>query len=95
MNKPVIICHMASTVDGKILTAHWENEEWAKNFKDLYEKYHQSFNSNAWILGRVSMEKDFSGGAKPELIEPDQPISRKPFIGNKEATSFAIAVDGK
>lgn len=85
---------MLSTVDGKILTEHWRNEPWATTYSGLFEKYHDAFDSQAWILGRVSMEKDFSGGVQPDLVAPAQPVKREPFIGNATATSFAIAVDG-
>lgn len=88
-----VICHMAITIDGKILTRNWAKESWADKFSGLFEKYHQTFDSEAWILGRVSMEKDFSNGAKPQLVQPTHPIDRKAFIGNPDATSFAIAVD--
>lgn len=86
---------MTTTVDGKIITENWRNEPWASTYTGLFEKYHYSFESEAWILGRVSMERDFSGGVQPELITPDKAIDRMPFIGDPEATSFAIAVDGQ
>jgi riboflavin biosynthesis pyrimidine reductase len=92
-NKIKVICHMATSIDGKILTAHWQDEPWAEKFSGLFEKYHGTFNSEAWILGRVSMEKDFSQGVKPQPVEPAHPITRKAFIGDPNASSFAIAVD--
>lgn len=92
-NNLKVICHMVTSIDGKILTANWQKEPWAEKFSGLFEKYHQTFESEAWILGRVSMEKDFSKGAKRQLVKPDKPIERKAFIGNPKATSFAIAVD--
>lgn len=84
---------MLTTLDGKIITEHWHNEPWGKDYDSLFEKYHKTFNAEAWILGRVSLEKDFSGGLQPEPIEPEQPIKREPFIGDPDAKSFAIAVD--
>jgi riboflavin biosynthesis pyrimidine reductase len=93
MRKPKVICHMLTTVDGKIITEHWRDESWGDTYSGLFEKYHYAFESEAWLLGRVSMEKDFSGGVQPELIMPEQPIERKPFIGNPQAKTFGIAVD--
>ncbi len=84
---------MLTTLDGKIITEHWRNEPWGNDYDSLFEKYHKTFNAEAWILGRVSLEKDFSGGLQPEPIEPEQPIKREPFIGDPDAKSFAIAVD--
>lgn len=92
-NKLKVICHMAISIDGKILIAHWQNEPWADKFSGLFEKYHTTFDSEARILGRVSMEKDFSGGEKPQLVAPHKSIERSAFIGDSSATSFAIAVD--
>ncbi|HYC30155.1 MAG TPA: RibD family protein [Chitinophagaceae bacterium] len=91
MKRPYVICHMGSTVDGRIIGEHWgENHE---TFGALYEQCHNSFDSQAWMVGRVTMEKDFTEGKQPEPRTPDKPIAREPFIGDKEATSFAIAVD--
>jgi riboflavin biosynthesis pyrimidine reductase len=91
MKKPYIICHMGSTVDGRIIGEHWgDNHE---KFGSLYEQCHNTFDSQAWMVGRVTMEKDFTEGKQPELKASQVPILREPFIGNKNATSFAIAVD--
>ncbi|HWJ29728.1 MAG TPA: RibD family protein [Flavisolibacter sp.] len=95
MNKPYLICHMMSSVDGRIISANWGDRETTKAFGAIYEQCHNSFDSQAWMCGRVTMEKDFSKGEKPELNKPEKPIERKPFIGNKEANSFAIAIDAK
>jgi riboflavin biosynthesis pyrimidine reductase len=91
MKKPKVICHMACSVNGKIISEHWGN--WRAKFGNVYETCHQSFKSQAWMCGRVTLEKDFSDEEKPKLAKSKQPIDRKPFIGNKNAKSFAIAVD--
>jgi riboflavin biosynthesis pyrimidine reductase len=84
---------MMSTLDGKILSANWKDEDITNTFSGYFEKYHETFTSQAWMCGRITMERDFSGGVQPAPQTPPQPIPREPFIGNKEATSFAIAVD--
>jgi riboflavin biosynthesis pyrimidine reductase len=95
MKKPYVICHMASTVDGRIIAENWGDEESREAFGNLYEQCHKTFDSQAWMVGRVTMEKDFTEGKKPELVKPELPILRDPFIADKEAKSFAIAVDPK
>jgi riboflavin biosynthesis pyrimidine reductase len=47
------------------------------------------------MVGRVTMEKDFTEGKSPELVKSAKPVPRKPFVGNPMAKSFAIAVDAK
>lgn len=84
---------MMSTVDGRIISANWSDKVLIKTYSGFFEKYHDTFESQAWMCGRITMEKDFSGGVKPELSKPDAPIAREAFIGDKNATSFAIAVD--
>ena len=41
------------------------------------------------------MEKDFSHGEKPVLTQPAASIPRQPFIADKNATTFAVAIDTK
>lgn len=93
MQKPHVICHMMSTVDGKIISANWGDQKLIKTYSGFFEKYHETFESQAWICGRVTMEKDFSEGKKPEPVKPGAPIKREAFIGDKNAASFAVAVD--
>ena len=82
---------MASTMNGKIISENWGS--W--RFGNVYEECHQSFRSQAWMCGRVTLAKDFSEEEKPKLRKPPQAINRKHFIGNPGAKSFAIAVDAK
>jgi len=86
---------MMSTVDGRIIGENWGEDERIETFSRMYEKCHESFDSQAWMVGRVTMEKDFTKGQRPEPLRPENPMAREPFIADKEATSFAIAVDGK
>jgi riboflavin biosynthesis pyrimidine reductase len=93
LSKPHVICHMMSTVDGRIISANWKDQDLINTFSGFFEKYHDTFESEAWICGRVTMERDFSGGVKPQLNKPEQPITKKAFIGDSNASSFAVAVD--
>jgi len=93
MKRPHVICHMMSSVDGKILTANWRDEELTQTFAGCFERYHGTFSSQAWMCGRVTMARDFSGGAQPELLPAPHPLAREPFVGDRNATSFAVAVD--
>lgn len=91
MKRPNVICHMGCTIDGRILSEHWGDN--AETYGALYEKCHNSFESQAWMVGRVTMEKDFTDGRTPDVRKPNAPISRKHYVGNNNASSFAIAVD--
>lgn len=82
-----------TTVDGKILSANWGDPKLIKKFSGVFETYHETFKSEAWMCGRITMEKDFSTGKKPDLAGLTATIEKTPFIGNGDATSFAIAID--
>ena len=82
---------MGSTVDGRIIGENWGQK--SDRYGSLYEDCHNTYNAEAWMVGRVTMEKDFTDKKRPDLIKSSRPIKREAFIGNEEATSFAIAVD--
>ena len=84
---------MGSTVDGRIIGDHWGDN--LERFGEIYEQCHDTFDSEAWMVGRVTMEKHFTEGIQPSLSKSVKPIERKPHVGDNEAQSFAIAVDPK
>jgi riboflavin biosynthesis pyrimidine reductase len=86
---------MMSTIDGRIIVENWGARNKVKEYSGIYEKCHESFRSQAWMVGRVTMEKDFTEGKKPRLTKSGRPFSREVFVGDEKATSFAIAVDTK
>lgn len=86
---------MMSSVDGKILSSNWQDDDIYDTFAGYFEQYHATFTSQAWMCGRITMERDFTGGVQPAPQAPPQPLAREPFIGNKDATSFAVAVDAR
>jgi riboflavin biosynthesis pyrimidine reductase len=92
-NRPYVICHMGSSVDGRIIAENWGDKK--DRFGSLYEDCHKSFDSQAWMVGRITMEKNFTEGRQPKPVKAAKHIERKAFIGDKSAKSFAIAVDAK
>lgn len=94
-DKPYVICHMISTINGKILPQNWDDLLEKENLGDLYEKYHQRLGGDAWLCGRKTMEIDFTDGELPKLPRPDGAVDRKLFVATKRTPKFAIAVDSK
>ncbi|MBO0358502.1 RibD family protein [Hymenobacter sp. BT186] len=89
--KPHVICHMAASLDGRIITSRWGENP---NLK-AYETTAANFDSQAWLCGRVTFEKDFTDNLQPDL-EPGATVpDRHDFIADKAATSFAVAIDGQ
>ena len=95
MNKrPYVICLMMASVDGKILGDKWGNNPHVTALMDSFEETHEAIGNKSWIVGRTTMEKDFTKFAKPIFKEVDYKISREDFVAKHNADSFAIAIDG-
>ncbi|MEJ2884257.1 RibD family protein [Pedobacter sp. GR22-6] len=92
--RPYVICLMMTSVDGKILSEKWGNSPRVKHLAQKFEQIHTEIGNKAWIVGRTTMEKDFTQYAKPILKKGHQEIERKDFVAGQGAESFAIAIDG-
>jgi riboflavin biosynthesis pyrimidine reductase len=93
LDRPYIICHMLTSLDGKIIGDYLE-EERAAYFIDQYEKIHERYDCKAWICGRVTMEEHFTFGHQLDLKQENVPtLPRTDYVASKNAESYAIAVD--
>lgn len=89
--RPHVICHMCTTIDGKILAARWG--KLASSASKLFEKTADSFKVGAWIVGTTTM-REFSG--RPgKLPRARRPASRVDHLANPGAKTFAIGADAK
>ncbi|GAC1586229.1 MAG: RibD family protein [Hymenobacter sp.] len=87
--KPRVICHMMSSLDGRTILARWGDSPNTQ----AYEATAATFEAQAWMCGRVTMEKDFTKGLAPDLQPAGPPLDRQDFVAAYTADSFAIAVD--
>ena len=86
--KPYIICHMLSSVDGKIdgaaLSAVMGEAE--------YEATAAKLNGDAWICGRTTMQQHFEED-EPFVSASNTPAGPRPVFVARRAKSYAISVD--
>lgn len=68
MTRPYIICHMVSSVDGKVTGDFLFRDECA-GATEIYYRINRELKSDGFICGRVTMEGSFTGGWYPELSE--------------------------
>jgi riboflavin biosynthesis pyrimidine reductase len=80
---------MVPSVDGRIVTKSWKLPA---SVHAEYERTAGTFNADAWMIGRISMEP-YAGKAKIPARKMPRPIPRKDFIAWREAESYAIAID--
>jgi 2,5-diamino-6-(ribosylamino)-4(3H)-pyrimidinone 5'-phosphate reductase len=90
LQKPRVICHMMSSLDGRTILQRWGTDVPGRQ---EYETTAATFAAQAWLCGRVTMEKDFTKGRQPDLQPAPTPLDRTDFVADYEAESFAIAVD--
>src|SRR5437867_4844858 len=87
--RPYVICHMGPSFDGRIVTANWGS---VPGHTAEYERTAQTFDADAWIIGRVSMEP-YAGKTSVPRRKAKQRIPRTDFIADAKAASYAIAID--
>lgn len=81
---------MMTSLDGRIIVQRWGH---AVPGRAEYEITAATFESQAWLCGRVTMEKDFTKGRQPDLQPVAAPLDRRDFVAPHAAESFVIAVD--
>ena len=86
--KPYIICHMVSSVDGKI-----DGKSLSSVMADgEYEATGAKLKGDAWICGRTTMQQHFAQ-KKPFISESGKPAGPRPVFVARRAKSYAISVD--
>jgi len=87
--RPYVICHMAPSVDGRIVTRGWRLPP---VLLAEYESTAATFGADAWIIGRVSMEP-YAGKASLPSGPGRTRVPRGDFVARADAPSYAIALD--
>ena len=90
--RPRVICHMMSSLDGRILTDSWPL---SAEGRKQYEQVHASYESDGWLCGRVTMEQHFAQGTRPEaeVQHEHHGAPREDYVAPGEHESYAFALD--
>ncbi len=94
-SRPRVICHMTTSIDGRIVVNGWPDT--AAVHRE-YERIHSAYEADGWMCGRVTMES-FAGGVRPEeeVVRQEQTdaggATRQDFVAPGEHDSFAFAID--
>ena len=86
--RPYIICHMLSSLDGKIDGAALR----AVTVPGDYETTGTKLAGDAWICGRTTMQQHFAGD-DPFVSASNRPAGPQPVHVARRAKSYAISVD--
>ncbi|WP_158808901.1 dihydrofolate reductase family protein [Beijerinckia sp. L45] len=90
MPKPHVICHMTSSVDGRIKIKRWSTVDVEGHVEKAYEEIHDKLEGDAWICGRITMQGYAMGEAPPAYDGPA--IPRTDFVARR-AERYAIGLD--
>lgn len=98
MDRPYIICHMLTSIDGKVTGKFLQTEEAAKAC-DTYYCINRELKCDGFICGRVTMEESFTGGWYPDLNKYESLIhstqTKTDYIPEDMTGFYAIAFDPK
>ncbi|RFM29021.1 dihydrofolate reductase family protein [Deminuibacter soli] len=86
--KPYVICHMLSSIDGRIQTANWKG----MNDQGLYERTGETTEAQAWMCGRTTMQQHFAVPL-PDLPEAPADLQKRDHVGNCQSDTCAVVVD--
>ena len=90
--RPRVICHMMTSLDGRILTDGWPLSPEGRR---QYEMVHAGYAPDGWLCGRVTMEQHFAQRVRSgaEVAQEHRGAPREDFVAPGEHESFAFAVD--
>jgi 2,5-diamino-6-(ribosylamino)-4(3H)-pyrimidinone 5'-phosphate reductase len=91
--RPYVICHMCTTVDGRIMGDRWGKLPGGKDGGNLFETTAATFGIGAWLVGTTTMDE--FDGPKRKLPRANRSVPRHDYIANTNARTFAIGADAK
>ncbi len=89
MKRPFVICHMVTSLDGRLLPERWPIDE--DDMMALYEQVAEGFGADGWMVGSATMAH-FMERAEPRISSViNEP--RADIISDPDASSLAICFD--
>ena len=87
--KPHVICHMVSSVDGRILSSRMRPK--GANSGGLFERLHDELKGDAWLIGRVTGREFAKRESYP--AQAGQVFPREHWFARRDASAWGIALD--
>ncbi len=93
MNRPHIICHMVTSIDGKVTGEFLSRQECEKP-TEIYYEVNRNYKADGFICGRETMQESFAGKEDTPLYKyKNVEVPSSDFIGDKNAKFFAVSFD--
>jgi 2,5-diamino-6-(ribosylamino)-4(3H)-pyrimidinone 5'-phosphate reductase len=91
--RPYVICHMCTSLDGRIIGHRWGKLPGYRHESQLFETTAASFGIGAWLVGTTTMDE--FDGRKGKLPHAKEIIARRDHIANPKAKTLGIGADAK
>ena len=92
--RPNIVCHMMSSIDGRLLPDRWTKPARAIERSGLFRHYDAlaaRFAADGWIVGRKTMQA-YAKGA-PRATSAIAGTTRGPHVADRKGRDLAVALD--
>lgn len=92
--RPKIICHMVSSIDGRLVSSRWTRPARGIDADQLWQYYEDvaaRFASDGWMVGRKTMEGYAKGHARAS--RPVEGDLRRTFIADRKGRNVAVVFD--
>jgi riboflavin biosynthesis pyrimidine reductase len=89
--KPYVICHMVTSIDGRVWASRWRPAE--NRIPGLFERLHEKLGNGSWLIGRVTGSEYAKAERYPDSVA--QSFPREPWLTRRDATAYGIALDAQ
>lgn len=92
-----VICHMISSVDGRLLPGRWSSPLNEINMGQVYENVVARFHDDGWMVGRVTMAECGNGIREeaPASLRAADAEAPTPFVGQRDGRRLAVVFDSR
>ncbi|MCW5702155.1 MAG: dihydrofolate reductase family protein [Xanthobacteraceae bacterium] len=92
--RPYIICHMGTSIDGRLHPSRFTMPAQGISrdvLRGHYERVHDQFDADGWIVGRVTMNEMAKG--KERSVRDAPRVERKAHVAARNGRKLAIGID--
>ena len=94
MERPYVICHMLSSIDGKV-TGEFLYDESVSKSTELYYELNRNYKADAFACGRVTMISSFADNQVDLSKYDNKDVSYEDYIANNNFNYYAVSFDRK
>ncbi len=91
MERPYIICHMVTSLDGKVTGGFLEKRAYSR-LLEFYYQIHREYGADGFMCGRITMEGSFPQPPGQPAACQGPPLERDDYIA-EQAAFYAVAID--